>query len=95
MKLGTVLTTVAAATLVVAQPALAATRSASSLPAAGVKITSVESRVGSPINGSEDIAVSSAVFLYMVGILGALAFLIFVVVDEDSFDDVDELPDSP
>ena len=93
MKLGTVLTTVAAATLVVAQPALAATRSASSLPAAGVKIGAVENRVGSRLNQSEDMVGVTA--LPIIAVIAALVFLGLVVLDEDSFDDIDELPDSP
>jgi hypothetical protein len=93
MKLGTVLTTIAAATLVAAQPALAATRSASSLPAAGAKISSVEGRSGSRIGQSEELAGFGA--LWIVALVGALAFLVLVVADEDSFDDVDDLPASP
>ena len=93
MKLGTVLTTLAAATLVVAQPALAATRSASSLPAVGAKVSSVEGRVGSQMKrGEEAVGVG---FLPLIGLLGALLFLVVVVGNENSFDDVDGLPDSP
>jgi len=95
MKLGTVLTSIAAATLVAAQPAMAATRSASSLPAPGVKVSSVEGRSGSQVRGGEDLVFGSAAFLFIAGIIGFAAALLFVVADEDSFDDIDDLPDSP
>lgn len=95
MKLGTALSALAAATLVVAQPALAATRSASSLPAAGAKVSSIEGRVGSPVGQSEEVVFGSAGFLWLVGLIGFAAALLFVVADEDSFDDIDDLPDSP
>lgn len=93
MKLGTALSALAAATLVVAQPALAATRSASSLPAAGVKVTSVEKRAASRLGASEDFVGVTVLPLIFVGL--ALAFLATQVLDEDSFDDIDDLPDSP
>jgi len=95
MKLGTVLTTISAAALVVAQPALAATRSASSLPAVGAKVTSVEGRAGSKLRAGEDLVAGSATFLLVAAIIGVAAALLLVVADEDSFDDIDDLPDSP
>lgn len=94
MKLGTLLTTLAATTLVVAQPALAATRSASSLPAVGTKVAAVEGRVGSPIRQSED-AVGSPNFLLIVGIIGFAAAMALLLSNDNSFDGIDDLPDSP
>ena len=93
MKLATLVTTVAAATLVVAQPALAATRSASSLPASGMKISSVESRAGSRLGASED-GVGVGV-LPIVAIIAVLVALGLLVLDDDSFEGIDDLPDSP
>lgn len=93
MRLGTVLTTLAAATLVVAQPALAATRSASSLPAVGAKVFSVEGRTGSRLGTSEELV--GLGFIWIIAIAGVLAVLGLVVADENSFDDIDDLPDSP
>jgi hypothetical protein len=95
MKLGSVLSTLAAATFVVAQPALGATRSASSLPAVGTKVSSLESRVGSRVAQNEDLVLGSAMFLAVAAVIGIAAALLFVVADEDSFDDIDDLPDSP
>jgi hypothetical protein len=95
MKLGTVLASLSAATLLLAQPAAAATRSASSLPQPGAKIEAVDARVGSPIGARQNVAAGSAQFLWLVALIGFAAALIFVVADEDSFDDIDELPDSP
>ena len=93
MKLGTVLASISAATLLLAQPAAAATRSASSLPAAGVKASAIDARVGSQMGHGEELAGSSMI-LYLA-LLAAAAALIFVVADEDSFDDIDDLPASP
>ena len=95
MKLGTVLATLSAATLLAAQPATAATRSASSLPAAGAKVSAVDARVGSPVRQARNVAAGSEQFLLLVALIGFAAALAFVVFDDDSFDDLDQLPDSP
>jgi hypothetical protein len=95
MKLGSVLASISAATLLLAQPAAAATRSASALPQAGAKVTAVDSRVGSTVRTAENVRAGSAEFLWLVGLIGFAAALIFIVADEDSFDDLDGLPNSP
>ena len=94
MKLGTALSALAAATLVVAQPALAATRSASSLPAAGVKVTSVDKRAGSRVGASEEF-VGVPIAVLLIGGVAFVTFLATVVLNENSFDDLPNLPDSP
>lgn len=95
MKCGTVLASLSAATLLLAQPAAAATRSASSLPDVGAKVSAVDARVGSPVREGDEVAAGSASFLLLVALIGFAAALLFVVADEDSFDDIDELPASP
>lgn len=95
MKCATVLASISAATLLLAQPAAAATRSASSLPGAGVKVSAIDARVGTPFGQADQVAGGSENILLLLGLLGAAAFLALVVANEDSFDDVDDLPASP
>ena len=69
-----------------------------SLVAAGLVVTPIAAqaapvRASSGISETEDLAGASAI-MYLA-LLAAAAFLILVVVDEDSFDDVDDLPASP
>lgn len=94
MKCGTVLASLSAATLLLAQPAAAATRSASSLPEVGAKVSAVDARVGSPVREGEGAVGGGSAVLYLA-LLAAAAALVFFVLDEDSFDDLDDLPASP
>lgn len=69
-----------------------------SLIAAGLVVSPIAAqaasiRTSSGVSESEDLAGGSAI-LYLA-LLAAAAFLILVVADEDSFDDVDGLPASP
>jgi len=50
-------------------------------------------RASSTVSESEELVGGSAI-LYLA-LLAAAAFLVLVVADEDSFDDVDDLPASP
>ena len=50
-------------------------------------------RVSSIVSENEELAGTSA--LVIIAALAAAAFLVLVVADEDSFDDVDDLPASP
>lgn len=50
-------------------------------------------RASSDVAESEELAGGSTLFI--LAVLAAAAFLILVVADEDSFDDVDDLPASP
>ena len=50
-------------------------------------------RAPSTVSESEELAGGSA--LLYLAVLAAAAFLVLVVADEDSFDDVDDLPASP
>jgi hypothetical protein len=50
-------------------------------------------RDASPVSQSEELAGTSA--LMILAVLAAAAFLVLVVADEESFDDVDDLPASP
>ena len=77
MKLGTLLASLSAATLVLAQPAAAATRSASSLPQPGAKVEAVDARLGSPLGTSERIAGNTEVLMLLALILLGAAVIIF------------------
>lgn len=66
---------------------------ATGLVAAPVVAQAAPVRASSDVTQAEDMAGGSA--LLYLGLLAAVAFLIFVVADEDSFDDVDDLPRSP
>ena len=88
MKLGTVLASLSAATLLLAQPAAAATRSASSLPQPGARVEAVDARVGSPVRASERIAGNTELLLLLALILGGTALIILS-------DDDDPAPISP
>ena len=50
-------------------------------------------RDSSIVSGNEELVGTSA--LVIIAALAAAAFLLLVVADEDSFDDVDDLPASP
>ena len=77
MKLGTLLASLSAATLVLAQPAAAATRSASSLPQPGARVEAVDARLGSPVRASERIAGNTEVVMLLALILLGAALVIF------------------
>lgn len=63
------------------------------LAAAPVAAQASPVRTSSAVSDSEQLAGGSAI-LYLA-LVAAAAALIFFVVDEDSFDDVDDLPASP
>lgn len=92
MKLGTALAMISASALVLAQPAAAATRSASSLPSQSAKVTAVDARIGSTVARSEA-AVGSPIFLWLVGLIGFAAALALVTTGGNNFN-TDNLPDS-
>lgn len=94
MKLGTVFATLSAATLVLAQPASAATRSADSLPSASAKVTALDARQGSTLRTSES-AVGTPMFLWVVGIIGFAAAMALVLSSGDDNFNTDGLPASP
>ena len=71
----------------------AASLVAAGLIAAPVAAQAAPIRAPSAVSESEGLAGGSAI-LYLA-ILAAAAALIFVVADEDSFDDIDDLPASP
>ena len=93
MKLGTVLASVSAGILVMAQPAAASTRSVDSLPSYSAQPVQSVGRVGSPVSQSEDLVFGTALFWLVVGLIG-LAAALLLVIDDDN-DDTDGLPDSP
>jgi len=93
MKLGTVLASVSAAVLVMAQPAAAATRSAASLPSVTADAPASASRLGSPVGQSENLVFGSVAFWVVVAIIGFVAAMALVISDDN--DDDDGLPDSP
>ena len=64
-----------------------------SLAVAPISASAASARAPSEVSDSEALAGTSA--LLYIALLAAAAFLILVVADEDSFDDVDDLPASP
>ena len=66
---------------------------ATGLVAAPVAAQAAPVRASSTVSESEELAGGSA--LLYLAVLAAAAFLVLVVADEDSFDDVDDLPASP
>lgn len=92
MKLGTVLATLSAATLVVAQPAVAGTRSADSLPSAGAPVKIGAVRGASRIGQREEL-VGVPVAIIIAGIVVGFVILdalgVFHVIWDDNG------PDSP
>ena len=67
--------------------------SALSLAATPIAASAAPVRAPSEVSDSEALAGTSA--LMIIAALAAAAFLVLVVADEDSFDDVDDLPASP
>ena len=74
-------------------PAFVSSLAAAGLMAAPVSAQSAATRAASNVSENEELAGVSAL-LYLAA-LAAAAFMILVVADEDSFDDVDDLPASP
>jgi hypothetical protein len=70
-----------------------ATLSAVSLAVAPVAASAASVRAPSEVSDSEALAGTGA--LMILAALAAAAFLVLVVADEGSFDDVDDLPASP
>jgi hypothetical protein len=64
-----------------------------SVALAPISASAAPARAPSEVSDSEALAGGSA--LMILAALAAAAFLILVVADEDSFDDVDDLPASP
>jgi hypothetical protein len=72
MKTKTLLASIALASLAMAQPISAATRSADSLPQRGVQSTSAVERVGSLDKDSEELAGRPVIAIVLVAALAAI-----------------------
>jgi len=95
MKTANLVATLSAAALAAAQPAAAATGSASSISGFGGNVPAVDARAGSSVDRGQGVAAGSDQLLLLAALIGFAAALVFVVLDDDSFDDLDELPASP
>jgi Na+-driven multidrug efflux pump len=85
MRLKNVLASVAAAGLVVAQPALAATRSADSLPSSGLSPASVE-RLGAAVGQEEELRGGAPLraLLIISAVFGISLALLLAVFGDDT-----------